>query len=135
MSKPIVGIAIALLFASSAALAAEEKETPKPDTPSDTDVTLFDRGNPDENRPSSEERGTTQSLSTVIAKDEDGKRLNMEEKWSDDVVVCKRQKVTGSRITRKVCQTRGEWQALRINARESTEAALRRALIYGVDGG
>jgi len=135
MSSPIVGIAIALLLASSSALAADERVTPKPAIPPDTNVTVADLGAASDNQPNSEERGTPHSLSTVISKGEDNKGLSMEEKWSHDVVVCKRQRVTGSRITRKVCHTRGEWSAMRVNARDSVDAAIREALIYGVDGG
>ncbi len=134
MTTPTVGIAIALLFASSAAL-ADDQATPKPDIPPDTDVTVANLGNPAENERGSKERGTPHSLSTVISKGEDSKGLSMEEKWNHDAVVCKKQKITGSRITRKVCHTRGEWQAMRVNARDSVDAAIRGALIYGVNGG
>ncbi len=64
------------------------------------------------------ERATTRTLSTVLAKGIDGQGLTMEEKWSNNVIVCKRMNVTGTRFVRKVCHTRGEWQAMRSNSRE-----------------
>ncbi|MCB1606730.1 MAG: hypothetical protein KDI71_07115 [Xanthomonadales bacterium] len=71
------------------------------------------------------ELGTRAGLSTVINKGIDGKGLTMEEKWSHDVVVCKRTQMTGSRFFFKVCHTRGEWQAMRSNAWESTDYSQR----------
>ncbi len=133
MSNTVLSAVFCLLM-SATALAAEEEAAPPARAP-DTDVTVADLGNPDDNEPNSKERGTPHSLSTVISRGEDKEGLTMEEKWSHDVVVCKRQQVSGSRITRKVCHTRGEWQAMRNNARESVDAAIREALIYGVDGG
>ncbi len=64
------------------------------------------------------ERGTAHSLSTVLAKGADKQGLTMEEKWSNDVVVCDRMQTTGTRHMRTVCRTRGEWQTLRSNGRE-----------------
>lgn len=132
MSRLITAVFVLLL---SAAAEAAEKEAVPPAPVSDSGVTVVDRGNPATGKPDSEERSTPHSLSTVITRGEKREGLTMQEKWSDDVVVCKRQQVIGSRMTRKVCHTRGEWQAMRNNARESMDAAIREALIYGVNGG
>ncbi|MCB1606729.1 MAG: hypothetical protein KDI71_07110 [Xanthomonadales bacterium] len=134
MSHSFPTVAFALLLACAPVCAAEQ-EAPAPTAPPDTDVTVADLGDPAAQERNSAERGTPHSLSTVISRGEDKSGLSMEQKWSHDVVVCKRQQVSGSRITRKVCHTRGEWQAMRNNARESVDAAIREALIYGVDGG
>lgn len=64
------------------------------------------------------ERATMRTLSTVLAEGADGQGLTMEEKWSNNVIVCKRTKVTGSRFSRKLCHTRAEWQAMRAHSRE-----------------
>ncbi len=71
------------------------------------------------------EVSTRQGLSTVLNKGVDGKGLTMEEKWSNDVIVCKRTRMTGSRFIFKVCHTRGEWRAMRENARETVDYAQR----------
>jgi len=67
------------------------------------------------------ERGTKAGLTTVLNKGIEEKGLTMEEKWSHDVVVCKRTQMTGSRFFFKVCHTRGEWRAMRANAWESVD--------------
>jgi len=67
------------------------------------------------------ERTTRHGLSTVLNKGIDRKGLTMEEKWSNDVVVCKRTQMTGSRFIFKICHTRGEWRAMRENARETVD--------------
>jgi len=63
-------------------------------------------------------RGTVYSLSAAMTKGADRRVLTMEERWSNDVVVCNRIQTTGSRHKREVCRTRGEWQAMRTHARE-----------------
>lgn len=69
----------------------------------------------------STELGTNAAMSTVLREGIDGKGLSMGEKWSDDVVVCKREKLTGSRFARKVCHTRAEWHAMKSNGRETVD--------------
>ncbi len=77
------------------------------------------------------ERGTKASLSTVLHKGIEQKGLTMAEKWSHDVVVCKRTQMTGSRFFFKVCHTRAEWQAMRANGRETASHAQRLSRING----
>ena len=77
------------------------------------------------NSPSTGERGTKAALSTVLNKGIEEKGLTMEEKWSHDVIVCKRMRMTGSRFPLKVCHTRGEWRAMRSNAQETVNYAQR----------
>jgi len=66
------------------------------------------------------------SLSSTLERGMDNQGLTMEEKWSDDVIVCKKEKMSGSRVTRKVCHSRGEWRAMRENGREVTREVQRR---------
>lgn len=64
------------------------------------------------------ERSSNHGLSTVLRKGADMQGLTMQEKWDEDVIVCKRTQVTGSRLVFKLCHTRGEWQAMRSNSGE-----------------
>lgn len=75
---------------------------------------------------STDKNHNSNSLSSTLERGMDNKGLTMEEKWSDDVIVCKRQKMSGSRVTRKVCHSRGEWRAMRENGREVAREATRR---------
>lgn len=77
------------------------------------------------------ERGTKAALSTVLNKGIEEKGLTMAEKWSHDVVVCKRTQMTGSRFYFKVCHTRAEWQAMRANGRETADHAQRLSRVNG----
>lgn len=75
---------------------------------------------------SSDKNYNANSLSSTLERGMDNKGLTMEEKWSDKVIVCKRQKVSGSRVTRKVCHSRADWRAMRENGREVTREVQRR---------
>jgi len=82
----------------------------------------------DVNDSQSAERGTEAALSTVVIKGIEEQGLTMGQQWSDDVIVCRREKLTGSRFARKVCHSRGEWQAMQSNGYESLEFLQRRHL-------
>jgi len=75
---------------------------------------------------SSDKNHNGNSLSSTLERGMDNKGLTMQEKWSDDMIVCKRQSVSGSRLTRKVCHSRHEWRAMRENGRELTREIQRR---------
>ncbi len=75
---------------------------------------------------SSDKNHNSNSLSSTLERGMDNQGLTMEEKWSDNVIVCKRQKMSGSRVTRKVCHSRAEWRAMRENGREVTREVQRR---------
>ena len=75
---------------------------------------------------SSDKNYNANSLSSTLERGMDNQGLTMEEKWSDKVIVCKRQKVSGSRVTRKVCHSRADWRAMRENGREVTREVQRR---------
>ncbi len=62
---------------------------------------------------------TAYSLSSALTKGADNQDLSMEERWANNVVICERIQVTGSRHRSEVCRTRGEWQALRTDARDA----------------
>jgi len=66
------------------------------------------------------------SLSSTLERGMDNRGLSMEEKWDPDMIVCKRQPISGSRLGRKVCHSRAEWRAMRENGRELTKQIQRR---------
>ncbi len=74
----------------------------------------------------SQDQDNSNSLSSTLERGMDNRGLTMEEKWDKDTMVCKRMPTSGSRLGRKVCHSRAEWQAMRENARETTRAVQRR---------
>ncbi len=78
------------------------------------------------------DKNNSNSLSSTLERGMDNHGLTMEEKWADDVIVCKRQQITGSRVKKKVCHSRGEWRAIRENGRELTRLIQRGG--SGLDG-
>jgi len=64
-------------------------------------------------------RTTAYSLTSAMTKGADNQDLTMEERWANNVVICERIQVTGSRLRNEVCRTRGEWQAMRTDARDA----------------
>ena len=121
MNRTITLIAALALCGSFGAVAGDDTEKPAAHVPSAEaadaktlpPVTSGDKQNGN-------------SLSSTLERGMDNRGLSMEEKWDPDVIVCKRQPISGSRLGRKVCHSRGEWRAMRENGRELTRQIQRR---------
>lgn len=50
---------------------------------------------------------------------EEQKVADMESRWDENVIVCKSMRMSGSRQRKRVCHSRGEWEAMRANAEDT----------------
>lgn len=50
---------------------------------------------------------------------EEPRTERMVDRWDETVIVCKSMRVSGSRQTKRVCHSKGEWEAMRSNAEDS----------------
>ena len=125
--KDIYGISIAPTLIAIVVSAAANANPAEPATPQQSPALVSDQGKVEQTG----ERGTRAALSTVLRKGIDEKGLTMQEKWDDDIIVCKRTHVSGSRFRLKVCHSRAEWQAMRSNGRETVDSFVRGGLLSG----